>query len=156
MTAVLILTVTHYAAFQAGQSELYYKLAATPVEQAQSKAKPRGVYGVNQVLHFTPSRVEFGTVPDGELQKRVVTFVNPGSKEVSIQRVKASCSCTNARLITGSDIPPGGQGQLEITFNPALSSPEFSVSVSVSYDDRQEIDRLLVSGKVERGTVPSP
>ncbi len=150
MTAVLILTVTHYAAFQAGQSELYYKLAASPAVQAQSQAKSRGVYGVNQVLHFTPSRVEFGTVPDGEPQKRIVEFVNSGSKEVSIQKVKASCSCTSARLVTGSDIPPGGKGQLEIVFNPALSSPEFSVSVSVSYDDRQEIDRLLISGKVDR------
>ena len=148
ITVLLVLAVTHYGAFQFGQSQLYYKAAASPTKPSGNA--PKGVYGVNQVLEFSPSRVDFGTVPDGESQTRTVRFVNRGSEEVSIQKVKASCGCTTARLVTGADVPPGGKGEIEVVFNPALSSPEFSVSVSISYDDRREIDRLLISGKIDR------
>lgn len=154
VTLALILGVTHYAAFQAGQSNLFYQVAAGGSAATASQEKSRSVYGVNQVLRYSPSRIDFATIPDDEPQSRLVEFENSGPNAVNIQRVKSSCGCTSARLLSDSEVPPGGKGQLEITINPALSSPDFSVSISISYDERPEIDRLLVSGKILRQPPP--
>ena len=150
--AALALMTTNYLAFQAGQSNLYYKAGAA--SRSSTSRTPQGVYGVNQVLQYAPTRIDFGTVEDGQSHTRSVTFQNTGKEPVSIQQAKASCSCTTVRLVSGSDVPPGGHGNLEIGFNPALSSPEFSISISVSYRGRNEIDRLLVSGRIDRNLEP--
>lgn len=145
--ATLALLATNYLAFQVGQSKLYYKASASTRESTSLPSK--GVFGVNQVLRYSPTRIDFGTVAGDEKHTRVVTFQNTSSEPVSILQAKASCSCTTVRLVSGSDVPPGGQGTLEVEFNPALSSPDFSVSISMSYRGRSEIDRLLVSGQID-------
>lgn len=146
VTLVLTLLVTNYASFQAGQTVRYYKTSAPPARRSATASSAR-VYGVNQVLSFTPTRVDFGRITGLASQSRVVSFQNRGQEAVVIKQVKASCSCTVASVNT-PDIPPGGQGQMTVVVNPATSSPELAVSISVEYEGKPQVDRLLVSGQV--------
>lgn len=142
-TFVFILLVTNYLSFQAGQTILFYK-ANAPTRRAAPAATR--VYGVNQVLQFDTTRLDFGRVEGRDPVSRKVKFRNPGPA-VRIARVKTSCGCTAASTET-MEVPPGGSGELTVTLDPVRSSPELAVSVSVEYEGKTQIDHLLVSGQV--------
>jgi hypothetical protein len=46
------------------------------------------------------------------------------------------------------EIPPGGEGRLDITVDPRSAPEEFDATISVEYVDRLEVDRLSFSGRV--------
>lgn len=142
---ILIFLVSNYLSFQAGQTVRYYDKAPSQTGTSRSGAR---VYGVNQRLTYTPSRLDFGVITDLEPRYRDVAFHNPGSEAVTIKRIKAGCGCTSARLLGDKTIPPGGQGRLRVEVQPALASPQLSASVSIEYEGLAEVDRLLVSGEV--------
>lgn len=145
---MLVLLVTNYISFQAGQTVKYYKDFSKRTSAAPQATPGRGtrIYGVNQVLRFEPSRLDLGVLSTREPQRREVPFQNPGPETVVIKRARASCGCTMARIET-REIPAGGKGVLEVVVDPALTGPEFSVSVSVEYEGRPQVDRILVSGQ---------
>jgi hypothetical protein len=145
-TLLLTLLVTNYLSFQAGQTLLYYKEGARPSRTGAGASGSR-VYGVNQVLRFSPTRIDFGTIEGKEVQVRQVSFENPTQDTVTIKQVKASCSCTTA-IVDSQQIPAKGKGQLTIAVNPATASTELAISVSVEYVGKPQVDRLLVSGQV--------
>ena len=140
-TFIFILFVTNYLSFQAGQTILFYKAN----EQTRRPAVNR-VYGVNQVLQFDNTRLDFGRVEGRQPISHTVKFRNPGPP-VRISGVKTSCGCTAASAAI-TEVPTGGSGELTITLDPVRSSPELAVSVSVEYEGKTQIDRLLVSGQV--------
>lgn len=141
-TLIFILLVTNYLSLQAGQTVLYYK--ANPAHPPAPKTRS---YGVNQVLQFAVTRVDFGPITGLVPVSRRLSVRNPGTEPVEISRVKTSCDCTSATL-SPLKIAPGETGELVITVDPARSSPELGVSVSVEYSGKDQVDRLLVSGQV--------
>lgn len=143
-TSIFILLVTNYLSLQAGQTVLYYKANAPQRRQAPAEIRR---YGVNQVLSFEVTRLDFGRITGREPVSRRINFRNPGHEPVRVSRVKASCECTAVSL-RPEDIAPGATGELSITVDPARSSPELAVSISVEYEGKTQIDRLLVSGQV--------
>ncbi len=149
VTLLLAYLVSNYLAFQAGQTILYYKSGSPPSvrESRGNGQQSTRVYGVNQVLRFAPSRVDFGTITGSEPQNRTVSFHNPSQEEVVIKRVKASCGCTSA-VLTGNKIPPGGKGEMVLVVDPTRASTDLGISVSVEYEGTPKIDRLLISGQV--------
>ena len=143
-TFVFVLLVTNYLSFQAGQTILFYK-ANGPARRPPMAATR--VYGVNQVLQFETTRLDFGRLEGRAPVSRQVKFRNPGPQAVQISRIKTSCGCTAASTET-MQVAAGGSGELKVTVNPASSSPELAVSISVEYEGKTPIDRLLVSGQV--------
>lgn len=144
ITLVLAFLVTNYVSFQAGQTLSYY---ASRDARSQRASAGQRAYGVNQVLVYQPSRIDFGRIDGIQTQQRTVTFSNPRKEAVVIKQVKASCSCTMA-IVEEKMIPAGGTGKLLVSVNPALASPELAVSISVEYEGKNQVDRLLVSGQV--------
>lgn len=142
----LAFLVSNYLSFQAGQTIRYYAPRTSKAE-VQTAKKSR-IYGVNQVLKYSPTRVDFGTLTGLEPRYEKVSFRNDSPEAVTIKRIKAGCGCTSAKLIGDKKIPAGGEGTLEIEVLPALASPELAASVSIEYEEKPHVDRILVSGQV--------
>lgn len=59
---------------------------------------------------------DFGAVTEGDSLKHTFVLKNDGTANLLLDRVQTSCGCTVAEL-KKKDIPPGGTGELEVTFN---------------------------------------
>ena len=114
---------------------------------ARRNRRPQGnPYGFNPLLKYDSIRVDFGRLPGSDLAFRVVPFRNLSQKAVVVKAVSSSCPCATA-VITTPQIPPGGKGQLEIIVDPAKASKNFAAMVSISYEGRDKIDRVQISGQ---------
>ena len=114
------------------------------------------------------SRVhDFGTVNEGTALKHVFTVKNTGTSPLVLSGVTTSCGCTAATL--GVDqIPAGGSGPIEVTFDTHAFGGMGSKTITVSSNDQRSptstleikynIERLLALERVfvrltaERGT----
>ncbi len=143
VTIFLTLLVTHYLAFQAGQTVLFYRrpttASASPLPQA-----PVRKYGVNQVLQFSEHRLDFGQLQGDRPRNQGVELRNPSSEPVQIRRVRSSCGCVST-VVEPMLVPPGGRAQMVVVVNPKLAAADMAVSLSVEYEGKNEIDRLMVS-----------
>lgn len=139
--------VSNYACYQMGTSRAYREARATPTPT--ETRPPRPVYGVNQVLEFSPTRVKFGEITSSELAEREVSVKNTSQQTVRVEEVSASCSCTIPRL-DKTTLEPGQTASLILMINPALAQDRFNISVSVAYEGRPEIDTLQLSGRLSK------
>ncbi|MEO0899349.1 MAG: DUF1573 domain-containing protein [Bacteroidota bacterium] len=87
-------------------------------------------------------KVEMGTKPEVTF-----SFVNKGSKALTITRVKTSCSCT-ASDYTKESIAPGQSGMVKAIYN-AKGIGRFTKSVMVYTDAQAEPVILKIMGTVE-------
>lgn len=136
----LALLACLYLAVQAARSR-------TPAETATAPgiARPRD-YGVNQVLRYTPSRLDLGLFSAEKPLVRRVEVRNPGPSEVVVQAVQTDSPSTSAHL-SSRRLPGGGSSQLEIRVDPQRAPAQLSVSVTISYVGESRVDRLLVRGQ---------
>lgn len=139
--------VSNYAFYQMGASRSHEAARATPTPASASPGRP--IYGINQVLEFSPTQIKFGEIKASELAERTVTVVNKGSETVQVEEVNPSCSCTIPSL-DPMTLEPGQTATMIVMLNPALAQDFFNVSVSVSYKGRPEVDTLQLSGRLSR------
>jgi hypothetical protein len=87
--------------------------------------------------------IEGGKVFDfGELRTiatvtRELRILNSGTDTLRITDVSGSCGCTGT-LLSNSTIPPGGDGILKITFDPAKFKGKVEKTVSMKTNDPAE------------------
>ena len=114
---------------------------------ARRNRRPQGnPYGFNRVLKYDSIDVDFGEVSGKDLVFRVVPFHNPQPESVTVKGVTTTCPCAVA-VITTPEIPSKGKGQLEIMVDPTKTAREFGAFVSIQYEDREDIDRVKISGR---------
>jgi len=65
---------------------------------------------------------------------RELTISNTGNDTLRISNVSGSCGCT-ATLLSNNNIPPGGNGTLKITFDPAKFDGKVEKVVSMRTND---------------------
>lgn len=75
------------------------------------------------------------------------SFVNTGGGDLIIQNVSASCGCT-APQWTREPIPPGGEGFVAATFNPAGRPGPFRKYITVVSNSNPGSVRLTITGEV--------
>jgi hypothetical protein len=68
------------------------------------------------IIKFESDSHDFGVVEQGTSHKHIFKFKNTGNEDLKIIEVKPSCGCT-AALLSTEIITPGGEGELEVTFN---------------------------------------
>lgn len=103
--------------------------AGFPESEARSQGWPR--------LQLEERKHDFGEMKLGEARSHLFRFANTGTGELRIEGVTAPCGCT-ALLLSNPRIPPGGAGQVRVTFR-ALSVGERIVKwVTVRSTDPQE------------------
>jgi len=80
---------------------------------------------------------DFGTLYTIVPVSRELTITNAGDDTLTISGVSGSCGCT-ATLLSNKTIPPGGNGSLKITFDPAKMNGKVEKVVSMRTNDPAE------------------
>ena len=142
--------------------------AHLPQTQARTNEQPSTQAQVGGPTIAFDSRVhDFGPVNEGTVLKHVFTVKNTGTSTLVLSNVSTSCGCTAATL-GKSEIPAGGSGPIEVTFDTQGFPGAGNKTITVSSNDQQNptstleitynIERLLALERVflrletERGT----
>ncbi len=99
-------------------------------------------------LSFEKQTHDFGTMKEEEGTATYnFKFVNTGNTPLIIQNVRATCGCTSPSW-TREPIPPGGDGFVAATYNPAGRPGAFSKYLYVDSNSEQGSIRLTIKGEV--------
>lgn len=98
-------------------------------------------------LVFDTYEWDFGTLRevDGKVSHRF-TFTNTGTEPAVVTRIRVDCGCT-AVDYSREPVLPGGQGMVDVVFDPERYSGRFSKSVTV-YSSGGNRNLLTVKGSV--------
>jgi len=86
------------------------------------------------IVHFPEMEWDWGKVYTGDQIVHVFNFENKGDKTLFILNVSTSCGCT-AALATHKEVPPGGKGKIEVTFNTTGYRGRSHKAVYISTND---------------------
>ena len=82
------------------------------------------------------SRVhDFGAVNEGAMLKHVFTVRNTGTSLLKVNNVATSCGCTAAALAV-RELPPGGSGPIDVTFDTHGFQGMGSKTITVDSNDK--------------------
>ena len=70
-------------------------------------------------LEETNYTYDFGDIAPDQAVEKSFKIVNKGTKDLVIEDVSSSCGCT-AALLSENTIPPGGEAELRVTYDPRL------------------------------------
>ncbi|MDT7857864.1 DUF1573 domain-containing protein [Rubrivirga sp. S365] len=73
---------------------------------------------------------DFGRIAEAEAAQHTFRFTNAGDAPLRLTRVEAACGCTTPSW-TDTAVPPGGEGQVEVAFDPEGRSGPFEKTVYV-------------------------
>lgn len=91
---------------------------------------------------------DFGTADQHQKIPHVFRFSNVGGSPLLVEKVRSSCGCT-AALASEKVIPPGGEGEIRITFSTGRMSGKKSKSVFLhSNDPDQPITTFKIKGEI--------
>jgi hypothetical protein len=102
-------------------------------------APPAAPHAPSPRLAFAEKEFNFGKQVIGSKIEHVYRFKNEGDADLIIRRVKPSCGCT-AALLSSERIPPGGAGEIKVTFASGDRQGFQDVQVHVFSNDAQEKD----------------
>ena len=105
-------------------------------------------------LEFEERVYSFGSIKeeDGKVTHRFY-FRNKGTKPVSISNIHSACGCIG-KLVDDKAIPPGGKGEILISFDPAYQEGFFSKEIVVLSNNNKEYNRIWVEGNIVPGPRP--
>ena len=102
-------------------------LAAALTGVSALGAQPK--FGIDGGLTF-----DFGELRTLAPVSRELRLPNTGTDTLHVRNVSGSCGCTGT-LLSRNDIPPGGEGLLKITFDPAKFKGKVEKTVSMKTND---------------------
>jgi hypothetical protein len=74
------------------------------------------------VITWDKKTHDFGDINQGDKVDYTYYFTNTGTEPLIITNVQVSCGCTTPKGWPRDPIPPGGKGELSISFNSAGKS----------------------------------
>jgi hypothetical protein len=80
-------------------------------QQAEKKDGP--------VITWEKKTHDFGDIYQGDKVDHTFYFTNTGNEPLIITNVQVSCGCTTPKGWPRDPIPPGGKGELTLSFNSA-------------------------------------
>ncbi|MCQ2198133.1 MAG: DUF1573 domain-containing protein [Paludibacteraceae bacterium] len=98
------------------------------------------------VIEFKKTTHNFGTFPEenGRVQCQFV-FVNKGTTDLILQKVRASCGCTTPDW-TKTPVAPGDSGVVNATYNASGRPGAFTKTITVTSNAGEQ--RLTIKGEV--------
>ncbi len=105
----------------------------------------------DQLARFRFESLHFGTLKSGERVVVQYPFTNIGKEPLAIEMVSA-CDCIEANW-TRTDIAPGAEGMIEITYDGTDKSGAISKDIDVIFKNTDEkgyplVKRVLLTGKM--------
>jgi len=95
-------------------------------QQAQQTVKKDGA-----VITFDKKTHDFGDIMQGDKVEHTFYFTNTGNEPLIITNVQVTCGCTTPKGWPREPIPPGGKGELTVSFNSAGKSGRQNKPVTV-------------------------
>lgn len=71
------------------------------------------------VITWEKKTHDFGDIYQGDKVEHTFYFTNTGNEPLLITNVQVSCGCTTPKGWPRDPIPPGGKGELSVSFNSA-------------------------------------
>ncbi|HYG02076.1 MAG TPA: DUF1573 domain-containing protein [Chryseosolibacter sp.] len=71
------------------------------------------------VITWEKKTHDFGDIFQGDKVEHTFYFTNTGNEPLIITNVQVSCGCTTPKGWPREPIPPGGKGELTVSFNSA-------------------------------------
>lgn len=126
------------------------RVAAPAISSAAEEPAPAAKIRFETVTH------DFGAVrSDTKVQYRWA-FSNVGNAPLRILGLKPSCACT-ATAVDDRPVPPGGQGFIDVTFDPVGQSGVVKKSLVVtSNDPSQKVVILRMTASVTPAVLVAP
>lgn len=83
------------------------------------------------VITFDKKTHEFGDMMQGDKVEHTFYFTNTGNEPLIITNVQVQCGCTTPKGWPREPIPPGGKGELTVSFNSAGKMGKQNKTVTV-------------------------
>ena len=107
-------------------------------------------------ISFDERVYDFGMVEPEDKPQHYFTFSNTGQTDLIISEVDSSCGCT-AALLSAETIPPGGLGEIDVSFNPQGRRGKQKQTVSVHSNAKNApLVHLTIQALVEASVEISP
>lgn len=107
-------------------------------------------------LVFSETTHDIGRVDAGRQVTAAYAFRNTGGLDLSIDNVRAACSCT-AAVPAARVIPPGGTGAIDVTFDTAREHGHAAHTITVySNDPAQPVTTLTLVADVDAALAAEP
>ena len=102
-------------------------------------------------MKFGQTEHNFGTITEkGGKVSHVYPFVNEGDAPLVILSIETSCGCTKATY-DKKPVPPGGQGEILITYDPKRQSGVFYKAIQVFTNEPVKRRIIVAQGEVLTG-----
>ncbi len=107
------------------------------------------------MAEFDKSIHDFGQIVEGQGNGGRVTatfkFTNMGTTPIFIESARASCGCTTPSVDSSKPIPPGGTGEIPVTYSTIGRPGTFNKSVTVTFKDaagQTMSENIFIRGEV--------
>ena len=91
---------------------------------------------------------DFGQVAEGAKLTHVFKIKNAGAGTLIIDKVSTSCGCT-AAVSKNKEVPPGGEGEIEVTFDTNNRSGDNRKNIGIASNDPISAAQLEIHANVE-------
>jgi hypothetical protein len=98
-------------------------------------------------ITFENAEFDFGTINEGESVSHTYYFTNTSDMSLIIQNASPSCGCTVPDW-PKDPIPPGGSGQIKVTFDSNGKTDAQNRTVSIVANTEPSITYLRIKGMV--------
>jgi Protein of unknown function (DUF1573). len=99
-------------------------------------------------IFFETPNFNFGKVYKGQKVEHIFKFINRGTADLEINKVKTSCGCT-AAILSDKIIPAGETGEIKTTFNTGSYNGKAKKSITVKSNDPENRSYILtISGEI--------
>ena len=106
---------------------------------------PSVVSSESPIMTFDKNVHDFGTINEGETVSTLFKFTNTGTSDLIVVDARGSCGCTVPEYPKNVPIPPGGSGELLVSFNSSgnPNMQQKTVTISANTDSGRETVRIM-------------
>lgn len=108
-----------------------------------------------KMAEFDKSVYDFGQIVEGQGNGGRVTatfkFTNIGTTPIFIESARASCGCTTPSVDSSKPIPPGGTGEIPVTYNTIGRPGTFNKAVTITFKNaagEKMTENIFIRGEV--------
>ncbi|MDA0773554.1 MAG: DUF1573 domain-containing protein [Bacteroidetes bacterium] len=100
------------------------------------------------VMTFDKVAHDFGTISEGERVQTTFTFTNTGKSDLIIVDARGSCGCTVPSYPKNTPIPPGGTGEILVSFDSSNKPNMQQKTVTLSANTQSGREMLRIKAMV--------